>query len=289
MTNPFLSEVDGWTPIIEVVAQEVGLIPAAVYGVVWRYCQGEKRVCYASLETMAEKLGINAATVQRHIKALCDAGYVEDLTPGLRNKPHTYRDTGRVEILMLVQARIADSNVEEAQDCRPQPDVADSNVHDVPHCRVQRHIAECNVTLQSATSHCREYVEDRSKRESRDNQGEKVGRASAPARKRTVDARSKHPAVLLVKGVTGRNPPKALYDKVIAIAGDTPDGERAAECYRAWCERGYNPNALTWLTEWYTTGIPGRNGNGKGSPAGGLADFDAMIAQFTEGGSNGEH
>ena len=53
-------------------------------------------------------------------------------------------------------------------------------------------------------------------------------RASAPARKRTVDARSKHPAVLLVKGVTGRNPPKALYDKVIAIAGDTPDGERAA-------------------------------------------------------------
>ena len=114
-------------------------------------------------------------------------------------------------------------------------------------------------------------------------------RASAPARKRTVDARSKHPAVLLVKGVTGRNPPKALYDKVIAIAGETPDGERAADCYRAWCERGYNPNALTWLTEWYATGIPGRNGNGKGSPAGGLADFDAMIAQFTEGGSNGEH
>ena len=272
MTNPFLSEVDGWTPIIEVVAQEVGLIPAAVYGVVWRYCQGEKRVCYASLETMAEKLGINAATVQRHIKALCDAGYVEDLTPGLRNKPHTYRDTGRVEILMLVQARIADSNVK-----------------DVPHCTAQPDIAECNVTLQSATSHCREYVEDRSKREVRDNQGEKVGRASAPARKRTVDARSKHPAVLLVKGVTGRNPPKALYDKVIAIAGETPDGERAADCYRAWCERGYNPNALTWLTEWYATGIPGRNGNGKGSPAGGLADFDAMIAQFTEGGSNGEH
>ena len=95
--------------------------------------------------------------------------------------------------------------------------------------------------------------------------------------------------MLLVKGITGRNPPKALYDKVIAIAGEKPDGERAAECYRAWCERGYNPNALTWLTEWYTTGIPGRNGNGKGSPAGGLADFDAMIAQFTEGGSNGEH
>ena len=46
------------------MAQEVGLIPAAVYGVVWRYCQGEKRVCYASLETMAEKLGINAATVE---------------------------------------------------------------------------------------------------------------------------------------------------------------------------------------------------------------------------------
>jgi len=270
MTNPFLSQVDGWTPIIEVVAQEVGLIPAAVYGVVWRYCQGEKRVCYASLETMAEKLGINAATVQRHIKALCSAGYVEDLTPGLRNKPHTYRDTGRVEILMLVQARIADSNVD-----------------DVPHCTAQPDIAECNVTLQSATSHCREYVEDRSKRESRDNQGEKVGRASAPARKRTVDARSKHPAVLLVKGITGRNPPKALYDKVILIAGEHPDCERAADCYRAWCERGYNPNALTWLTEWYVVGVPGRNGNGYGR-ASPMAGVDAAIEQYLrEEGVNG--
>ena len=116
---------------------------------------------------------------------------------------------------------------------------------------------------------------------------ERERRVNAPARKRTADVRSTHPAVLLVKRVTGRNPPKALYDKVIAIAGDAPDGERAADCYRAWCERGYNPNALTWLTEWYATGIPGRNGNGR--PSGGLADFDAMIAQFTEGGSNGEH
>ena len=133
MSNPFLTEVDGWTPIIEVVAQDVGLIPAAVYGVVWRYCQGEKRVCYATLETMAGKLGINAATVQRHIKTLCDAGYLEDLTPGLRNKSHTYRDTGRVEIMMLVKARIAERNVE------PEPS---------PHCTVQPDIAECNVTLQ---------------------------------------------------------------------------------------------------------------------------------------------
>jgi len=103
--------------------------------------------------------------------------------------------------------------------------------------------------------------------------------AKRSARNRTADVRSKHPAVLLVKGITGRNPPKALYDKVIAIAGDTPDCERAADCYRAWCERGYNPNALTWLTEWYVVGVPGRNGNGYGR-ASPMAGVDAAIEQY---------
>ena len=111
--------------------------------------------------------------------------------------------------------------------------------------------------------------------------------AKRSARNRTADARSKHPAVLLVKGITGRNPPKALYDKVILIAGEHPDGERAADCYRVWCERGYNANALTWLTEWYVVGVPGRNGNGYGR-ASPMAGVDAAIEQYLrEEGVNG--
>jgi len=131
-----LGEANGFTPVIDVVANELGLVPAAVYGVAWRYCQERKGVCFASLATMAKQLGLNPATVQRHLQKLCDAGYLEDTTPALRNKPHTYRDTGRVEIVALVEARIAERKAEES------------------------HVAESNVTLHTATSHCREYVED---------------------------------------------------------------------------------------------------------------------------------
>ena len=32
------------------------------------------------------------------------------------------------------------------------------------------------------------------------------------------------------------------------------------ECYEAWLERGYSGNAWCWATEWYTSGVPVRNG-----------------------------
>lgn len=103
-----------------------------------------------------------------------------------------------------------------------------------------------------------------------------------PKRANRTDPRTKHPAIALVKGITGKNPPRALYDRIILIAGEHPDGAKAADCYRAWCERGYNPNAMTWLTEWYPNGIPKgpRNGNGSG----GLAGFDAQLERFGEEG-----
>jgi len=61
----------------------------------WRYCQGEQRVCSASLETIGNNLRLDRATVMRHISRLVEIGYLEDLTPGRRNRPHVYCDTGK--------------------------------------------------------------------------------------------------------------------------------------------------------------------------------------------------
>ena len=102
--STFLTDVQGFTPIIDVMVKELGLIPAAVYGRVWRYCQGERGVCQASLETLADEVGLSTRTVQRHLHALAEAGYLEDTTPDLRNRPHTYRDTGRAKVIGLVAA-----------------------------------------------------------------------------------------------------------------------------------------------------------------------------------------
>lgn len=82
------------------------------------------------------------------------------------------------------------------------------------------------------------------------------------------DPRTGHPAVQAYRSITGKLPPKPLYDAVIATLGENgpPEADvgRARDCYHAWLARGYNPSALTWLLEWYKTGIPKPDGgNGK--------------------------
>jgi len=99
-----LSEVKGFTPVIDVIVKDVGLVEAVVYGVVWRYCQRANGVCTASLETIGAQVGVSDRTVLRHVKALCDKGYLIDTTPELRNRPHVYKDAGKVKIQGLLEA-----------------------------------------------------------------------------------------------------------------------------------------------------------------------------------------
>ena len=101
---PLLSEIDGWTPVIDELARERGLISAAVFGVVWRHCQLDNKVCHASLETMADKIGVHRTVVLKHIKKLCADGYLKDMTPGIRHIPHTYADTGKIALRGEVKA-----------------------------------------------------------------------------------------------------------------------------------------------------------------------------------------
>lgn len=123
--SKFTSEIRGFTPIIDSLAGELGLMTAAVYGIVWRYCQMQDRVCHASLETISAKLGISYRSTIRHLKLLCDAGYIEDLTPGLRNRPHTYRDTGKAKITGVIEAHVTESHTADG------PHVTESHTNHV--------------------------------------------------------------------------------------------------------------------------------------------------------------
>lgn len=84
------SELGSFTPIPHSLAQEVGLVCAAVYGEVWRYCQMKDGSCKASLDTLGSGISVDRATVMRSIKKLCELGYLKDQTPDRRNAPHTY-------------------------------------------------------------------------------------------------------------------------------------------------------------------------------------------------------
>jgi hypothetical protein len=95
MSKTILAKVDGWTPLIDGLTKEQGVIAAAVFGKVWRYCQMPDGVCRASQERIAAELGISRVTVNSHIEKLCSAGYLIDNTPALIGLPHQYSDTGK--------------------------------------------------------------------------------------------------------------------------------------------------------------------------------------------------
>jgi len=81
------------------------------------------------------------------------------------------------------------------------------------------------------------------------------------------DPRTKGPEVQAFFRVTGRYPDHQLYDEVIAAARGKSEAQ-LAPYYKAWLARGYNPKAVTWLTEWAASGtIPGQRANGKGHAA----------------------
>lgn len=123
MKRTILADVDGFTPVIDQLAREYGLMRAAVFGRMWRYCQMQDGVCRASLETISTDLGIDRATVLRHAQELVNDGYLEDTTPEIRNRPHIYRDTGKAGI--RVSIGVAQGNTTVAY---RNTDVAHSNV-----------------------------------------------------------------------------------------------------------------------------------------------------------------
>jgi len=71
---------------------DYGLYVAAVYGIVRFFCTlpAGSGKCFASVASLAERGKMGEKTVRRGLKALCQDGYLVDLTPTLRNWPHTY-------------------------------------------------------------------------------------------------------------------------------------------------------------------------------------------------------
>ena len=67
---------NGFTPIFDGVAREFGLVGAAVFGIVWRHCQMRHGRCHASIETMANLLGVNERTVRRQLVMLAQRNFI---------------------------------------------------------------------------------------------------------------------------------------------------------------------------------------------------------------------
>lgn len=86
-----------FTPAPDMLLDKYGPYTALVYGRVRRYCEMQEGICKASRQSIADWLGISVSSVRRNLNRLVDMGYLVDQTPGLKNRPHIYTYTYKLE------------------------------------------------------------------------------------------------------------------------------------------------------------------------------------------------
>jgi hypothetical protein len=146
MSKTILSEIDGFTPLPDLLVKRYGLFTAAVFGRMWRNCQMQDGICRATLDTLASELNISKMTIIRHIETLVYDDFLKDTTPDRKNKPHVYADTGKVAMYNKFGMALT---VTESKSEKPTLTESDSAL-----------------TLSDSQSHT-ELLEDSKKRESK--------------------------------------------------------------------------------------------------------------------------
>ena len=102
MSKTILTDVNGWTPLIDAITAELGMTTSAVFGRIWRYCQMDFHVCTASQQTIAEDLGLSRDTVNKACQTLVANGYLEEIERAGMTK--TYSDTGKAGFRITIEA-----------------------------------------------------------------------------------------------------------------------------------------------------------------------------------------
>jgi len=105
-----LTQVNGWTPVIDAIVLAHGATAALVFGRVWRYCQMRDGLCSASLGTIAGDLGMSRDTIRLAVKLLVEKGFLRDLDPGENAYAHRLQDTGKAALIGRFDAVVDDSD-----------------------------------------------------------------------------------------------------------------------------------------------------------------------------------
>ena len=217
-----LSVLSGFTPAPDVLIKKYGFVTALVWGKIWRYCQMADGKCSAGLKRIAGELGMSVRTIIRHIDELCGGDYLKDFTPTLKNKPHTYGDTGKIRIRISIEAAMTQS----------QSRVTES------HRQSDRESLEESIKKQVK----KEKIKDR-------------GASAAP---KATD----FPEVVLFHSVTGRYPSTDTFQIVVGAVQKVKERlNRDVLCndllpfWEAWRTKDYRKTNLSWLTDWAVSGI----------------------------------
>ena len=113
MSKTILTQVDGFTPLPDLLVTKYGVVIASVWGLAWRYCQMNDGVCRATIENIGKRVGLSRQSTQKHMDVLTTDGFFEDTTPDLRNRPHIYKDTGKVAMYNRFGVKEVDTGVKK--------------------------------------------------------------------------------------------------------------------------------------------------------------------------------
>jgi DnaD/phage-associated family protein len=98
MDKQIEATISKFTPCPDALVEKYSHTTALVWGKIWRYCQMKDELCRAAIKRLADDLGLTDDTIAKHIKLLEKGGYIKDLTPDVRHKPHEYIDTGKLRL-----------------------------------------------------------------------------------------------------------------------------------------------------------------------------------------------
>jgi len=225
MAKTILAQVDGFTPIIDSIVSELGLMSAAVFGKVWRYSQMPDGVCTASQERMAGELGITRISVNQHLKILVASGYLKDLTPSLVGKPHTYADTGKAGVLISFTAN-------------KQP------------------VNEINTTCKNGLHPPVNEINTKILNKKQEDNKKNIEAQTPDFDAMTVSQYKAVPEIRAFIDATGWTPGSFSLQYVYDEMRLGIDPERLKEAFRAWCARGYKPANIQGYISWSRDGIP---------------------------------
>jgi len=252
MSNPV--KIANFTPKFDSVVDDVGSGAADVFGAMWRFAQMEDNVCKASKETIGKMVGGGWQKVLRHQKELAKKGYINDLTPGVRNRPHIWA-VKRMFHIVLAAEEITE-NEEVYQNSTP----------------------EDNEVCQNETPRYTKMVREESPL--RDSTTLKEGGQKKPPpipptkpSPKPKKPKAKQPAACHVyRSVYSRWPPKDIWPDLDKAIGQKPDDlEKLRLVIQAWKMQSNKPHNFTGIIDWFNNGIPkyAKNGGEHGHQANG--------------------
>lgn len=191
----------------------------------------EDRQCYPSRETIAKKTSLSVRTVQDHLNWLVEHKYI---TKDIRR--FDGKQTSNLYTIIGVQsAKSALSPTSQGADnCQSQGATS-------AHYPKESYTKANKNTLAIAQDASEDSIQDT----------DHVIASSSPEKEKS----SAPPAVLAVREVCKRFPPKPIWHVIQDAIGDTPDIDRLQKTYEGWVLNGFKPTNYAWATDWYPKGI----------------------------------